>query len=110
MSEYDMGIHSNPDAKAWASFYKSTFPEADEDLMHTWFANAMMAMHDYLQNNKIAELEQQLAEEREAHERLRTAAMAVTHHLQWYIEEDGVVEIDPEPLRKLAALAGGESD
>lgn len=42
-------------------------------------------------------------------ERIRHAAKAVTHHLQWYVEEDGVVQIDPDPLRKLErALAGGE--
>ena len=46
MSDYDMSIHSNPDAMAWAKFYKETFPDADLDLMHGWFANAMMAMHD----------------------------------------------------------------
>ena len=50
MSDYDMSIHSNPDARAWAKFFmecnpKSTVPE---DLMVTWFANAMMAMHDHM--------------------------------------------------------------
>lgn len=47
---YDKSIHSNPDAKAWADFFINTFPGlADKhDLMHTWFANAMMAIHDHL--------------------------------------------------------------
>jgi len=30
-TDYDMSIHSNPDAQAWAKFYKETFPEADEE-------------------------------------------------------------------------------
>lgn len=49
--EYDRSIHSNPDAKAWADLFVQTFPGlADKhDLMVTWFANAMMAMHDHLQ-------------------------------------------------------------
>jgi hypothetical protein len=55
MSDYDMNIHTNPDAVAWAKFYvetkaKYTGPEPfdTEDNMIGWFANAMMAMHDYL--------------------------------------------------------------
>lgn len=50
--EYDRSIHHNPDAKAWAEFFVATFPalKDKEDLMHSWFANAMMAMHDYLKN------------------------------------------------------------
>lgn len=49
--EYDRSIHSCPDAKAWADLFVQTFPGlADKhDLMVTWFANAMMAMHDHLQ-------------------------------------------------------------
>lgn len=48
--EYDRSIHSNPDAKAWADMFVSTFPGlADKhELMLGWFANAMMAMHDHL--------------------------------------------------------------
>ena len=50
--EYDHSIHTNPDAKAWADFFMATFPNcgADPETMHGWFANAMMAVHDYLQN------------------------------------------------------------
>jgi hypothetical protein len=53
MSNYDMSIHSNPDALAWAKFFMETWcrlgkPEPDEDMMLGWFANAMMAMHDHL--------------------------------------------------------------
>lgn len=54
MSNYDMSIHQNPDAKAWAEFFMKTAKEQnwsikdiDEELMLGWFANAMMARHDY---------------------------------------------------------------
>ena len=50
--DYDRSIHSNPDAMAWAKFYKETFPEADLDTIHGWFANAMMAMHDHIYQTK----------------------------------------------------------
>jgi hypothetical protein len=53
MNDYDMKIHSNPDAQAWAKFFIQTKEKAswqiediDESLMLGWFANAMMAMHD----------------------------------------------------------------
>jgi hypothetical protein len=56
MSDYDMKIHSNPDAQAWAKFFIQTKEKAswqiediDESLMLGWFANAMMAMHDHLE-------------------------------------------------------------
>jgi len=55
MSDYDLSIHQNPDAKAWAKFFMETkqrnnwtLDDIDEELMIGWFANAMMAMHDYL--------------------------------------------------------------
>ena len=55
MSDYDMKIHSNPDAQAWAKFFIQTKEKAswrigdiDESLMLGWFANAMMAMHDQM--------------------------------------------------------------
>lgn len=58
---YDMTIHTNPDARAWAQFYCKTISEnpdtvVDEALMTAWFANAMMAMHDHLvlQGNPIS--------------------------------------------------------
>ena len=49
-SKYDMSIHSNPNAYDWSTFFVRTFPGlADkQELMHGWFANAMMAMHDFL--------------------------------------------------------------
>ena len=59
MSDYDMKIHSNPDAQAWAKFFIHTKEKAnwqiediDESLMLAWFANAMMAMHDYLKSQR----------------------------------------------------------
>lgn len=50
MSNYDMRIHQNPDAQAWAKFFIATHPDSphDEATMIGWFANAMMAMHDHL--------------------------------------------------------------
>ncbi len=48
--DYDMSIHTNPDAQAWAKFFLETNPDCglDEGAMIGWFANAMMAMHDHL--------------------------------------------------------------
>lgn len=53
---YDLSIHLNPDAKAWADFFVATFPgQADKHgLMIGWFANAMMAMHDHLKAQQSA--------------------------------------------------------
>lgn len=55
MSDYDLSIHHNPDARAWAKFYVETRTKSqdpvnfdDEENMIGWFANAMMAMHDHL--------------------------------------------------------------
>jgi hypothetical protein len=47
--DYDHSIHTNPDALAWAKFFAKTFPNCNVpvDVMHTWFANAMMAMYDF---------------------------------------------------------------
>lgn len=63
MSDYDMSIHTNPDASAWAKFYaetkaKSADPASfdDEDNMIGWFANAMMAMHDHIKGNHVTVL------------------------------------------------------
>jgi hypothetical protein len=53
--EYDLSIHTNPDAKAWADLFCTVNPNCgiDHATMIGWFANAMMAMHDYLTNTKI---------------------------------------------------------
>lgn len=59
MSDYDMSIHTNPDARAWAKFYsecrdgyKGEGAFDSEDNMVGWFANAMMAMHDHVHGIK----------------------------------------------------------
>ena len=63
MSDYDMSIHTNRDAKEWAKFFMGTWKnklnEIDEETMLSWFANAMMAMHDSLYNNEFKNLEKQ---------------------------------------------------
>lgn len=63
MSDYDMSIHTNPDAREWARFYieckaKSPDPASfdAEDNMIGWFANAMMAMHDHLTGQQVTVL------------------------------------------------------
>ena len=52
MPEYDMSIHTNPDARAWAKFFMETYAKnpgvVEEATMTGWFANAMMAMHDHI--------------------------------------------------------------
>jgi len=48
MSDYDMTIHTNPDARAWANFFYESNPDLTDVDMVAWFSNAMMAMHDYL--------------------------------------------------------------
>ena len=57
--DYDHSIHTNPDALAWAKFFKKTCTEldlqCDESWMHSWFANAMMAMHDWMMSNTVRE-------------------------------------------------------
>jgi hypothetical protein len=51
MKDYDRSIHSNPNAMAWAKLFCETYPGVmDEDVMVAWFANAMMAMHDFILN------------------------------------------------------------
>lgn len=60
MSDYDKSIHSNPSGDAWAKFYVETYPDADLDTMRGWFANAMMAMHDYLYATVIESLKAEL--------------------------------------------------
>ena len=56
-SEYDLRIHQNPDARAWGKFFMEIYNKdptvpLDEERMTAWFANAMMAMHDYLHGNR----------------------------------------------------------
>ena len=57
--DYDMTIHHNPDAQAWAKFFIDTTKDMDRDVfrdesyMVVWFSNAMMAMHDHLYKTEI---------------------------------------------------------
>jgi hypothetical protein len=53
MTDYDLSIQHNPDARAWAKFFIETVNKdpnyvIDEEIMIAWFSNAMMAMHDHL--------------------------------------------------------------
>ena len=59
MSNYELTIHSNPDAQAWAKYFihkkeekNWQIEDIDESLMAAWFANAMMAMHDHLKSQR----------------------------------------------------------
>lgn len=58
MANYDMNIHTNPDAMAWAKFFRECNPDCnvEDDVMLGWFANAMMAMHDHLTGQRISVL------------------------------------------------------
>lgn len=49
-NNYDMSIHTNPDAMAWTKFFREQNPDCNvpDDVMLGWFANAMMAMRDHL--------------------------------------------------------------
>ena len=63
MSDYDMSIHTNPDAMAWAKLFIRKTENMDRDAfrdegyMVGWFANALMAMHDHLTGQKITVLD-----------------------------------------------------
>ena len=58
--DYDMTIHHNPDAQAWAKFFIETTKDMDREVfidegyMIVWFANAMMAMYDSMNPQKTA--------------------------------------------------------
>lgn len=62
MSDYDMSIHHNPDAMAWAKFFVETTKDMDreafrdEGYMVGWFANAMMAMYDFERKKLLAHM------------------------------------------------------
>lgn len=53
MTDYDLSIHQNPDARAWAKLFMETVNKnpnyvIDEEIMIGWFSNSMMAMYDHL--------------------------------------------------------------
>ena len=74
--DYDLNIHHNPDAQAWAKFFIDTTKHLDRDVfrvegfMIAWFYNAMMAMHDHLYVTEIVRRQNEAANEIE---RLREA-------------------------------------
>ena len=47
---HDLSILANPRADAWADYFAKVYPGCNvpKDVMLGWFANAMMAMHDFL--------------------------------------------------------------
>ena len=63
MADYDMNIHTNPDARAWAKFFVETTKDMDREVfrdegyMIAWFANAIMAMHDHVTGQKMTVLD-----------------------------------------------------
>lgn len=83
MQDYDLSIHSNPDATAWAKFYvqsREAFEASgregrfdDLDNMVGWFANAMMAMHDHVTGQTVTVLPDDSGTDLE--KRLRAATM-----------------------------------
>jgi len=58
--DYDMTIHHNADAQAWAKLFIETTKDMDREVfrdegyMIAWFANAMMAMYDSMDPQKAA--------------------------------------------------------
>lgn len=67
MSDYDAIRSCGCDATKWSAWFcqcaKLRGEDADEDLMTTWFANAMMAMHDFKPSPIIVVPQQWTAEE-----------------------------------------------
>ena len=62
------------DACVWAEEFCKRNPDADEDLMRGWFANAIMAGYDvasYKKDDEIRRLEAEKAEMLEVLERIR---------------------------------------
>jgi low affinity Fe/Cu permease len=95
--DYDMTIHHNPDAVAWAKFFIETTKDmerdvfSDEGYMITWFANAMMAMHDHLYVTEIVRRQNEAANEIE---RLRN-------------KQDAEIELYRKILQQIADEASG---
>ena len=46
MKEHEIGSHCGDNAQRWAEQFCERFPEMDEGLMHTWFANAIEVSSD----------------------------------------------------------------
>jgi hypothetical protein len=46
-------LTSTFNAKIWAEEFKRLFPDSDEELMYTWFANAIMCGYDHAQRQDL---------------------------------------------------------
>lgn len=52
----------NPDSMQWAKEFHRLYPSIDIDIMHGWFANAMMDMWDHMHWTVVRDLENQIKE------------------------------------------------
>jgi len=86
--DYDMTIHHNPDAQAWAKFF-----------IDARFSNAMMAMHDHLYVTEIVRRQNEAANEIE---RLREE-----NRMRWsrYWEMAQAFERRGNALHRIASLS-----
>lgn len=52
---YDITIHTNPDARVWTDFFRKCNPDCNipDDVMLGWFVNAMMAMRDFMNGSGL---------------------------------------------------------
>ena len=80
--DYDIAIHHNADAQAWAKFFIETTKDMDREVfrdegyMIVWFANAMMAMYDSMDPQKAADIIEQLRGQVEFESECRNGAYA----------------------------------
>ena len=105
--EYDKSIHSNPDALAWAKFFMETNIETEkvnEERMHGWFANSMMAMYDHIFNGKVADQTETIAQLKLNNEKLREALSAMLTFFGMDEDENNL------EIFKLAKKALGETN
>lgn len=61
MSEENLGckLMSTFDAHTWAEEFVKLNPTANKELMHTWFASAIMCGHDFAIRKQQVEIERQ---------------------------------------------------
>ena len=92
--DYDMTIHHNPDAQAWAKFFIDTTKDLDRDVfrdegfMIAWFSNAMMAMHDHLYVTEIVRRQNEAANE------IEWSRKALREIYEVYANSEGI----PQPM------------
>lgn len=115
--DYNRSIHASPDARAWAKFFMDTWSKmlsggrnpfaiganffSTEEWMGTWFANAMMAMHDHLKPKEQAAINAATAELREEWKNLSVTAIAADNqNVLAYITQ---VENERDQLREECA-------